>query len=159
MNARENQSFWALKWTPDLPPHFFSLPCMLPLRDVGSHHRKFFLPLPCTRARFLTDFNAVKSRVVFEVHLFSEKTYHLLLDYYNCRFYNWKILTELCVVHLLDPSWLRKLVGKSYLVGLKSLFGPKVWEFASSNTQKIILPEMRFNPHQVRLNIRKLRKI
>ena len=130
-------------------------PRMLPLRDVGSYNRKFFLP-PCTRAGFATDFNAMKSHVVFEAHAFSEKTYHMLLDYYDYRFHNLKILTELCVVH---PSWLRKLVGKSYLVGLKSLFGPKVWEFASSNTQKIILPEMRFNPHQVRLNIRKLRKI
>ena len=113
MNARENQSFWALtsglQTFLHISTHF---PRVLPLRDVGSHHQKFFLP-PCTRAGLATGFNAVKSHVVFEVHTFSEKTYHLLLDYYECRFYNLKLLTELCVVHLLDPSWLRKLVDGS----------------------------------------------
>ena len=41
---------------------------------------------------------------------------------------------------------------KSYFIGLKIVFGWKFWEFFPHKVKKIVLCEVRFNPHEVRLN-------
>ena len=40
----------------------------------------------------------------------------------------------------------------------KVIFAQHFGKFIACNTHNIILHEMRFNPHEVRLNIRKLKK-
>ena len=48
--------------------------------------------------------------------------------------------------------------SQSYRTGLKPVYRFKFWEFFPHEMPKIILYEVRLNPHGVRLNIKKLGK-
>ena len=49
--------------------------------------------------------------------------------------------------------------SQSYRIGLKPVYRFKCWEFVPHEVPKIILCEVRFNLHEVRLNIKKLENL
>ena len=71
-------------------------------------------------------------------------------NYSGCLVYWW--LVEL--LYWFKADFLLKLLvtPKSYYIGFKPVFEIKSWGFSASNTQKIILCDMKFNPREVRLS-------